>query len=283
MDTAGTLRGQGLITSINNLKQEECLRPGAEILPAAARVWAMGVQVLTDTGVPVDMQPMERLFWSPVSRNIDMDHHFYKQTIKPLTRPRVALGFDFRAASPRIKREEAFELELFVLEDGRCNAIVFWHELHMGAHGTITTAPAAAASPGAVATRTGQALHFVEPCDVVAGQAMPIVCRDCMSEIAVYRVSRRGSLMTAGTFLIGGLAQPHAHPLRAPRPPDAAAAPWPLHPLSTSALAGRSLEPHRGRRAAQGHLLPSFIEGGAHTPRRLRRGHAVYSGRCGTA
>ena len=63
-----SLLGQGLVLAINNLKKEECLRPDAQILPAAARVWAMGVQVLTDTGVPIDMQPMEELFWSPIAR-----------------------------------------------------------------------------------------------------------------------------------------------------------------------------------------------------------------------
>jgi len=79
-----SLLGQGLVLALNNLKKEECIRKDATILPAAARVWAMGVQVLTDTGVPVDMQPMERLMWSPQLREIDMDDHFYRRTIKPL-------------------------------------------------------------------------------------------------------------------------------------------------------------------------------------------------------
>ena len=37
-----SLLGQGLILALNNLKKEECLRKDATILPAAARVWAMG-------------------------------------------------------------------------------------------------------------------------------------------------------------------------------------------------------------------------------------------------
>lgn len=36
--------------------QEELLRPNAIILPAAARVWAMAVEILTDPGVPVHME-----------------------------------------------------------------------------------------------------------------------------------------------------------------------------------------------------------------------------------
>ena len=40
-----TLLGCGLIPSLNNLKHEELLRPSASIMPAAAKVWAMAVQV----------------------------------------------------------------------------------------------------------------------------------------------------------------------------------------------------------------------------------------------
>ena len=106
-------------TQINNLKKEECLRKDATILPSAARVWAMGVQVLTDTGVPLDMAPMERLLWSPAVREVDMDEVFYRRTLKPLTKPATALTFDLRAPSPLIKREERFELEMSVVADGR--------------------------------------------------------------------------------------------------------------------------------------------------------------------
>jgi tetratricopeptide (TPR) repeat protein len=42
-----TLLGAGLIRSVNNLKAEELLRPTATVLPAAARVWMMAVQVRT--------------------------------------------------------------------------------------------------------------------------------------------------------------------------------------------------------------------------------------------
>ena len=46
----------------------------------------MGVQVLTDTGVPIDMAPAERLMWSPALREVHMDDHFYGRTLKPLTK-----------------------------------------------------------------------------------------------------------------------------------------------------------------------------------------------------
>ncbi len=170
-----SLLGQGLVLAINNLKKEECLRKDATILPAAARVWAMGVHVLTDPGVPVDMQPVERLMWSPQLRQVDMDDVFYKRVLKPLTKPATALTFDLRAASPLIKREERFELEMSVVADGRCNAIVFWYELHMGSHGLLTSSPEAAAAPGATRLGVGQALHFLPLKEVEAGDMLPVI------------------------------------------------------------------------------------------------------------
>ena len=54
-------------------------------------------------------------------------------------------------------------------EAGRCNAIVFWYELHMGsAVPQITSAPLAAAAPGANRIGVGQALVFLPPKDVEA-------------------------------------------------------------------------------------------------------------------
>jgi predicted RNA methylase len=170
-----SLLGQGLVLSLNNLKKEESLRKDATVLPCAARVWAMGVQVRTDPGVPVDMEPLEHLYWSPTARQIHMDEPFERQIIKPLTKPATALAFDFRASSPQIRREERFELEMSVVEDGHCNAIVFWYELHMGDAGFLTSAPSVAARPGHVQLRVGQALHFVTRKDVSRGEKLPLL------------------------------------------------------------------------------------------------------------
>ena len=171
-----SLLGQGLVLAVNNLKKEECVRKDATILPAAARVWAMGVHVKTEVGVPIDMSPLEGLFWSPISRPIDLDEPTGKRTIQPLTKPATALVFDFRASSPAIKREERFELEMHAISDGRCNAIVFWYELHMGSTiAPLSSAPNAAVSPGATKLAVGQALHFLPPRDLEAGNPLPII------------------------------------------------------------------------------------------------------------
>jgi len=127
-------------------------------------------------GVPIDMTPIEDLFWSPIARPIDMDEPFERRVITPLTKPATALVFDFRAASPLIKREEKFELEMHAIASGRCNAIVFWYELHMGSTvNLITSAPSAAVAPGATKIGVGQALHYLPPLAVEAGETLPII------------------------------------------------------------------------------------------------------------
>ena len=82
-------------------------------------------------------------------------------TWKPPTKAKKSDG-----RGDRRERDEKFELELSVIDDGRCNAIVFWYELHMGQLGLVTSAPSAAAAEGATRIQVGQALHFL-PVQVV--------------------------------------------------------------------------------------------------------------------
>ena len=51
-----------------------------------------------------------------------MDDEFYRRTIRPLTKPAVALAFDLRATSPLIKRDGRFEMELSTICSGRRGA-----------------------------------------------------------------------------------------------------------------------------------------------------------------
>ena len=46
------------------------------------------------------MEPIERLFWSPGARRVDLDGPWERRVVRPLTKPATALAFDFRAASP---------------------------------------------------------------------------------------------------------------------------------------------------------------------------------------
>ena len=94
----------------------QALAPGATVLPAAARVWAMGVRVLPDMGVPVHMAAAERLLWSPTARHVDLDGAgaaHLRRTIEPVTAAVCCLGFDLRASAPPIKPERR-EVELRV-------------------------------------------------------------------------------------------------------------------------------------------------------------------------
>eukprot|EP00316_Scyphosphaera_apsteinii_P022876 CAMPEP_0119341952 /NCGR_PEP_ID=MMETSP1333-20130426/103705_1 /TAXON_ID=418940 /ORGANISM="Scyphosphaera apsteinii, Strain RCC1455" /LENGTH=1126 /DNA_ID=CAMNT_0007354061 /DNA_START=48 /DNA_END=3428 /DNA_ORIENTATION=+ len=170
------LLGMGLIQSVNNLKQQEILRKDALVFPPAARVWAMAVQVLTDTGVPVHMEAIERVFWSPVNQNIYMDKPFYRRVIKPLTKPTIAFCFDFRGHTPLIKADR-FQLDLTVVDDGKVNAVVFWYEMPLGQAGTVTTAPTAALPPGARQLGLGQAMQWIPVQEVHQGQELSLEAR----------------------------------------------------------------------------------------------------------
>ena len=68
-----TLLGTGLVPALNALKRGGALAPGCVVLPAAARVWCVGVRVLADPGVPVHMAATQSLYWSPVARAVDLD------------------------------------------------------------------------------------------------------------------------------------------------------------------------------------------------------------------
>ncbi|EOD13232.1 hypothetical protein EMIHUDRAFT_119940 [Emiliania huxleyi CCMP1516] len=163
-----TLLGSGIVTALNSLKAEELLRPGTAVLPPAARVWAMAVQVLADTGVPIDSSPAEKLLWSPTLRRVCLDEPHARRTLRPLTRPAVVCGFDFRATAPPIKPDKC-ALELSVVEDGRANAVVFWFEMPLGAGGVVSSAPLAALPAGAAQLGLGQALQYLEPAPVREG------------------------------------------------------------------------------------------------------------------
>ena len=168
-----SLLGTGVVPALNALKRGEALLPGATVLPAAARVWAVGVRVLPEMGVPVHMAATEQLFWSPVARPVDLDHKHWRRTLQPVTAAACVLGFDFRADAPPIKPERR-PLDLRVTADGPVNAIVFWYELHLGdgEGGVLSTAPSAALPDGATRLQLGQAMQFVPPQQVAPGESL---------------------------------------------------------------------------------------------------------------
>ena len=172
-----SLLGDGLVTSLNALRANDAVHARTTVLPAAARVWAMAVELKADTGVPIEMgSAFERLYWSPALRRVDLDGPWGRRVVRPLTAPISAFAFDLRVGAPPVKPEVA-TLALPPAAAGRLHAIVFWFELQMGPAGTLTTAPSRAAAAGATRLALGQALQFLPPTDVAEGAVLNLEAR----------------------------------------------------------------------------------------------------------
>ena len=207
-----TLLGTGIVPALNALKRGGALAPGCVVLPAAARVWCVGVRVVAEPGVPVHMAATQSLLWSPVARAVDLDEPHWARAVVPVTTARCCLSFDFRADAPPVPRTERREIELprvaaAAADDGDAaapvvaNAVLFWFDLHLGAGGDgggggdggdggdggggagggppppplLSTAPSAALPEGATRIALGQALQFIAPtplAPVAAGGAL---------------------------------------------------------------------------------------------------------------
>ena len=195
----------------------QALAPGATVLPAAARVWAMGVCVQPDMGVPVHMAAAERLLWSPAARHVDLDGAgaaHLRRTIEPVTAAVCCLGFDLRASAPPIKPERR-EVELRVnapadgspVADVRMNAVLYWFELHLGGAAVLSSAPRAALPEGATHMQLGQGLQFLP-----AAQSIPSNSA-AGSDATVRLVASHNRHSLSFELLAGGPAKPEAAPV----------------------------------------------------------------------
>ena len=187
------------------------------MLPAAARVWAMGVCVQPDMGVPVHMAAAERLLWSPAARHVDLDGAgaaHLRRTIEPVTAAVCCLGFDLRASAPPIKPERR-EVELRVnapadgspVADVRMNAVLYWFELHLGGAAVLSSAPRAALPEGATHMQLGQGLQFLP-----AAQSIPSNSA-AGSDATVRLVASHNRHSLSFELLAGGPAKPEAAPV----------------------------------------------------------------------
>ena len=103
-----SLLADGLVTSLNALRANDAVHARTTVLPAAARVWAMAVELKADTGVPIEMgSAFERLYWSPALRRVDLDGPWGRRVVRPLTAPISAFAFDLRVGAPPVKPEVA--------------------------------------------------------------------------------------------------------------------------------------------------------------------------------
>ena len=112
------------------------LSPDAVVVPAAATMYCMGVEAYTSEVCGFDLSAFNKYRWDKTyetTRMADTPH-------RALTRPKKCFEFFFDGSRGRAAGRESV-LRLETIASGYMNAVVFWFDLHMDEHETITTAP----------------------------------------------------------------------------------------------------------------------------------------------
>lgn len=151
------LIGEGVLHTMRDATSR-LLAPGGTVLPAAATVYAMAVELRPPEFGDFDLGALEQLrkgcFYS--SLRVHTVGHV------KLSAPAVAFRFDF--ASPGeldgdgAPIDQEVRLQLPVIKTGRCNAILWWFDLHLDAETTLC------AGPGASVRTWKQNVAHIEPC-----------------------------------------------------------------------------------------------------------------------
>jgi tetratricopeptide (TPR) repeat protein len=177
------LLGEGVLPAVRHARAH-LLTPDATIVPSAARVFAMLVEVPRLRRVhPVrtvcgfDLSAFDR-FRAPgeyVDLRLDLEPH------RCLSAPVPVAAFDFHDPPPY--RSDAapatHRVAVDVSADGFAHAVAFWFELQLDDATTLSTAP------GAGSTAWGQALQFLEDDRPLrAGQSLALCVRQSDTSIA---------------------------------------------------------------------------------------------------
>lgn len=116
-----SLLGTGLVEAIRQ-SRATALSGGARLLPAKARIYAMGIQWLYP-GTAFDLRPVNQLRWSLSPQTLDLPTTCWSALTEA-----VQLGeLDFEHFSDAV-----WDVRLPVRKSGELNAIVYWFELDIG-------------------------------------------------------------------------------------------------------------------------------------------------------
>ena len=143
------------------------LAPGGCLVPCAARVHCMAVELLTLEVGALTFRSLERLR-QPVPYSAARLHTIGHVR---LSAPAEALHFDFYSPGPTDADGRPIgrrvRLQLPVQRRGRCNAIAWWFDLQLDEHTTLSAAPGAP-----VRTWKQNLSHLPEPIDVREGDVV---------------------------------------------------------------------------------------------------------------
>lgn len=112
------------------------LTPEATVVPAAATLYCMGVEAYTSEVNGFDLSAFNKYRWDKTYESVriqDIPH-------RVLTKPKKAFELFFDGSHGKGRGRESV-LRLETIASGYMNAVVFWFDLHMDEHETITTAP----------------------------------------------------------------------------------------------------------------------------------------------
>lgn len=133
------LLSEGVLATIADARAR-LLRPGAQIIPAAASIYAVPVE---SAALHAELR-VGRISGFDLRDFNDLAAHPYRQLDvrsypwRPLTAPAELFRFDFSAASPA---PETRELRLLPISDGTAHALVLWFRLMLDDESVIGTGP----------------------------------------------------------------------------------------------------------------------------------------------
>lgn len=158
-DIDHSLLGTGIVKAVRQYRQKG-LAPNARILPAKAKVFAVGIEWLYPS-TPFKLQHMNQFRWSPYPLALDLARDGWKA----LTEAICIAEIDFESF-----QEATLPVELPVIAGGRVDAIVYWFELQLGT-ACISN------EPGSALSCIRSAVQYTDPIEVEPGQGLPLEAR----------------------------------------------------------------------------------------------------------
>jgi len=132
------LLGHGAYKSLL-FTQKNLLTENAVIVPHAAKVYAIAIQLRTTSVCGIDMSEMNSFRWGPHYEPIQLDttNHI------PLSKPVPIFNFDFTTKSikPDGTNATSNTVEFNIIRQGVLNAVVFWYDLSLYDDIHVSTAP----------------------------------------------------------------------------------------------------------------------------------------------
>lgn len=118
---------------ILDLTKRKVVQPGATVIPAAATVFCMGVEIFREEAEGVLVKSSNKYRWDSDYKEIRLSDIPHRR----LTRPAQVSEYYFDGSTKSKGREGLIKLE--TIASGYLNAIIFWFDLHLDDTETITS------------------------------------------------------------------------------------------------------------------------------------------------